>query len=570
MTSLNISKSTETAVDRLLWERSAEDYFRACLKVQDEHGKLPSLDPNPHQRIVLDEIARQRKKGIPVRVVVLKPRKTGTSTISEATIYREVRFRPADAVVVAHDDKTTRYLFRMARRFYENLPKEEQFPTEASNRQEILFKPRADGVPGGSITLATAGTSTAGRGFTPLYLHCSEAAFYPNAEIVMNALLNSVPDTPESMVIIESTANGMGGYFYDFWQKAKSGQSAFVPVFLSWKDFPKYSMRVPDSGMFEANLEPYERRIQSKYNLTLEQLYWRRWVINSKLKGDPELFKQEYPLDDIEAFLTSGRGRFDRELVMHWPIEDPLRGHLQEQEHYGTRQLVFIPNEEGFLRIWKKPQPGRSYIIGSDVAEGIEIAGAPSDDKYDACSAHVVDQYTGEVVAHLHGQFEPDEFGRQLARLGKWYNLAFQGIERNSNGLTVINEMEHQGYPESLIYARSVSPDGARYATPQRGWLTTTVTRPRLVNDLAQAIREQSLIVHCRETQGEFLRFVIKPSGKAEAQEGSKDDRVISLGITLEMLSAAPTAPKEKFDPEDWFPVLRPISYRPKHYANTA
>ena len=125
MTSLHIPKSAEIAVDRLLWERSAEDYFRACLKVQDEHGKLSPLEPNPHQRIVLDEIARQRKKGIPVRVVVLKPRKTGTSTVSEAIVYKEVRFRPADALVVAHDLPTTRYLFRMATRFYENLPSEE-------------------------------------------------------------------------------------------------------------------------------------------------------------------------------------------------------------------------------------------------------------------------------------------------------------------------------------------------------------------------------------------------------------------------------------------------------------
>jgi hypothetical protein len=558
---MELTAPIKLQIDRMAWEKDPRLYFKENLRVQDEHGKIVPLVPNPHQDIILKEIQRQRGLGIPVRIIILKPRKTGSSTIGAAEIYHSVRFRPADAKIIAHDIDTTQYLFRICDRFYKQSPTEEQFATEASNRRELIFKQ------GGSITIATAGTKTAGRGSTPLYLLCSEAAYYENAKEVMNSMLNAVPDTPESCVIVESTANGMGGYFFEMWDMAKKGQSAFVPIFLSWKDFPKYSMPVPDSARFEQSLTQKEKQLRAKYRLSLEQLYWRRWVINTKLKGDEDLFSQEFPLDDITAFLTSGRPRFDREAIMSWPIEDPVRGYLEYRDTYGDKQIVFVPNKEGWLHVWKRPQPGRDYLAGADVAEGIEIADAPADDRYDYSCSDIFDRHTGEQVAQIHGHFEPDEFGRQLNMLGRWYNTAFIGVERNSNGLTVINELEHQKYPGHRIYARTYTPDGGRFSTPQKGWLTTPVTRPTMINHLAQSIRERALIMHSRETQLECLQFIIKPNGRPEAQTGSKDDRVFSLSIANEMFqhspSEAPGDEPEKRD--DWMP-WKTTSHRPDKY----
>lgn len=552
------------AIQAKQWETDIEGYFREALKVQDEHAMLVPLEPNPHQVIVLNEIKRQRALRIPIRIIVLKPRKTGTSTVSCGAIYREVRFHPADALIVANDLDTTKYLFRIIQRFYDNVPKEEKFPTEASNRIELLFSPRADGRPGGGIGLATAGTKTVGRGFTPLYLQCSEAAFYENAETVMNALLNSVPDTPESMVIIESTANGMGGLFHKMWLKAKAGDSSFVPIFLSWKDFPKYSTRVPHPERFEASLTPIERTIKNRFSLTLEQLYWRRNTISTKSNGDENLFKQEYPLDDVEAFLTSGRGRFDREKISAWPIQEPLRGSLEVRESYGSKNIVFIAEREGAIRLWKRPQKARAYVLGADVAEGIEIEGAPSNDKYDKCCADIFDKDTGEQVCQLHGEFEPDEFGRQIALLGEWYNWAYLGVEANNHGLTTLNELINQQYPESKIFHRTHTEEGGKFSTPQRGWKTTLVTRPNMINRLAQSIREEALIWHSHESQNEFLAFVVKPSGRVEANTGFKDDRVFSGGIAAEMISRYPLDSLDETEQIDG--MAQPTSYRPRKY----
>lgn len=557
---MQVSQQEQLAISRALWERDDEAYFAECLKIRNKEQNVVPLVPNVHQQKVNQEIARQRGLKQPIRIIILKERQSGNSTISGAQIYKAVRFRPADAKVIAHDIETTELLFRMHRRFYDCLPPDEQLPTEAYHRKGIIFSPPH----GGSITIGTAGTETTGRGGTTMYLHCSEAAYYKNGKEVMASLLNAVPDLPGSMVIIESTANGMGGYFYDLWQKAKSGQSAFVPLFFSWKDFPEYQMAVPDPVFFEASLTSYERQIRAKYELTLEQLYWRRWVIGTKLNGDADLFKQEYPLSDMEAFLTSGRPRFDRECILTWPVQEALCGYLQSNEMYHGRQISFELNKEGWLKIWKRPFKGRNYVIGADVAEGIEVEDAPQDDRYDHSSADVLDADTGEQVAHLHGDFEPDQFGRLLAILGEWYNWAFVGVERNNNGLTTINELEHAGYPQSLIFARTQATEGGRYATPQKGWRTDLVTRANMINSLALSIRENSMIVHSQETQNEFLQFVIKASGRAEAQAGAKDDRVFSLGIALKMIEARPFY-KEEEAPDVDVPS-EAVSYRPGKY----
>lgn len=546
------------AVRAKLWETDSDRYFRDVLKVQDEHGKIIPFVRNPHQIKIRKAIDEQRERGEPVRIINLKPRKTGSSTESSGDIYHAIRFLPADALIVANDFDTSEYLFGITEKFYDHSPENEKGKTKEFHKRGLAFARRRPGGAEGRILVETAGKGTVGRGFTPLYLLCSEMAYYNNSEKAMNSLLNSVPDTPESMVIIESTANGMGGYFYDMWQKAKSGESSYKAIFLSWAEFPKYSKPVHDPIRFEATLTAYEKQIQSKYKLNLEQLNWRRHTIINKCGGDPLLFRQEYPLNDVEAFLTSGRSRFDRDILAKIEGTDPLRGFIQVQETYGHKDIVFIPNRDGYISVWKRPVKGKQYVIGSDVAEGIEIEGAPSDDRYDNSSGDVLEIGTGEQVAHIHGKFEPDEFGRQLALLGQWYNWAFQGVERNSNGLTVINEMGHQKYPEALIYSRTHDPfSGAKYSVPQKGWVTSVVTRNNLINFLAQAVRQRSFLINSRETVRELMTMVIKPNGKFEAQAGSKDDRVFSLGIAGLMLQHVPAV--QKIQDQN---TMKPTPYR--------
>ncbi|KKM69117.1 hypothetical protein LCGC14_1454130 [marine sediment metagenome] len=531
------------------WRNEMTTYFHECLQIDSKKAKVIALDPNSHQKKILEVIEAQRKALEPVRVIVLKPRQTGSSTISGAVIYHAVRFHPAPAVIMAHDLDTAQSLFNICERFYNYGPESEKFPLKATNRKELSFEAHGPGSPEGRILVATAGKKTVGRGTTPLYLLCSEAAYYENAKTVLVALFNSIPDEKETVIIVESTANGMGGEFYQMWQAAKAGNSAYVPVFLSWKDFPEYAKKVHDPAWLEANLTGEEKTLISSYRLSLEQINWRRDKIANECMGDVELFKQEYPLNDIEAFLTSGRCRFDQIALNRYVTSVPLRGEMYLDASFSGDNVTFTPIDRGSVRIWKRPQPGHKYVIGADVARGIEIEGAPNQDLYDNSVGDVIDVGTGEQVAQIHGQFEPDEFGRRLALLGRWYNWTFVGVEANNDGLTVMNEMIHAGYPDSLIFARSTSPTGSRFVKPQKGWLTTELTRHHMINTLATALREMSILISSPETIDELRTFVTTAGGKIEAQAGSKDDRVFSLGIAMQMLSQRPSEPAKAAAP---------------------
>ena len=140
-------------------------------------------------------------------------------------------------------------------------------------------------------------------------MHISEYAFWPpnTKKSTLTGILQAVPNDPKTFVAIESTANGFD-HFKELWDQAVAGESGFTPLFFAWYELPEYAM--PYDG-FELTEE--EKQLQAAYNLTLDQLTWRRWCIEANCSGDVDLFKQEYPSCPEEAFLMTGRPVFDNE-----------------------------------------------------------------------------------------------------------------------------------------------------------------------------------------------------------------------------------------------------------------
>ena len=199
--------------------------------------------------------------------------------------------------------------------------------------------------------------------------------------------------------------------------------------------------------LYEAQLEDIEKRYIADHGWTLKQVEFRRWAIREKCNDDPEIFKEQYPATAREAFIASGNTFFHIPTLESIQTSEALKCNLRVNERLeGSNEILPIPNPRGLLSVWKRPQKGRQYVIGADVAEGIEIDGAPADDKHDYSSADVLDRGTGEVVATLHARITPDEFGRQLNLLARFYNQAFVGVENNGGyGGHVLVTMEAEG-----------------------------------------------------------------------------------------------------------------------------
>lgn len=505
-------------------------YAPTLLKIRTKEGELKPLELNTMQRKIDAAIEAQLAVGKPVRLIILKYRQGGASTYTEGRIFHDTSMNKlTNSLIVAHEDKASTNLFNMSKLFYDELPAELRPMKKASNARELIFENPTPNLvekqknPGlrSRIEIASANNMGAGRSATIHKLHASEVAFWRDAKTLMLGLMQAVPNTPNTMVILESTANGIGDYFYTEWQRAVRGESDFVPLFFAWFEEPGYEMDVPD------NFRPTEAELKLMKDypeITHRKLVWRRWAIANNCGGDEELFKQEYPSDDMEAFLVSGRPRFNVPVLRDYLLQctPGTRGNLE-----GTGDRVqFVPDDNGYLEVWKHPNRHLDYYIGADVAKGL-ITGD--------YSAAPVYNSKYELSALWHGHMEVDLYAEQLALLGRWYGQALIAVEENNHGLSVLNKLK-------LIY------DNLYYRTDydklndeekkELGWWSSEQTKRLAVDNMARLLREKKLDIKSKLLISECLTYVRDAKGATNAQEGSYDDTVMASAIILYVMES--------------------------------
>jgi hypothetical protein len=339
--------------------------------------------------------------------------------------------------------------------------------------------------------------------------------------------------------VLESTANGVGDWFHDMWQKASRGENEFVPIFLPWFIDPTYTrpfrteserkqleseISMTHKDMNGATIHTYEYELMRRNNLTLEQMNWRRWTVANKCQGDEELFMQEYPSTPEEAFISSGRPKFQVKSLKKYQTVTKRgeRGYLHET----PQGIEFTPDDKGYVEIWKRPERDRFYAIGADVAEGL-VHG-------DYSCGLVGDSDSFDVVACWHGHIDPDLFGIELVKLARFYNDAYIGVERNNHGLTTLSSIKKAEYWN--IYFSKVHDRIADTMTQKIGWETTIRTKPLMIDKLAEFVREMYIGIYSDLLISEMFTYVIEDDGKTNAQSGCNDDTVMACAILLQLL----------------------------------
>jgi hypothetical protein len=374
----------------------------------------------------------------------------------------------------------------------------------------------------------------------------SEVALWPKGQEIVAGLMQAVPMMANTAVFLESTANGIGDYFHTTWEAAQRGESAFEPLFFPWTMDPEYTRTPPKH--FKMTQE--EKKVKKLHNLTLGQVYWRRMKM-LEFVGDEKRFYQEYPLTDTEAFLASGNPRFDTDKLqeMQNKCYDGQETELIEKKN-SMQQITLVPKimEGAPLKVWFQPQEAHDYVIGADVAEGVEE---------DYSSATVMDKQTHVTVARFRGDMEPADFGEYLSLLGRWYNNALIGPEINNHGLTTVQRLRDVGY--SNIYRRESGVD-ERYEeyTSKLGWRTDVKTKPLMIDGLSEAISSGQIVDYDKIFIRECMTYIRDNRGRTNAQEGQHDDTVIATAICLQLF--------------EWNPVnevkFRVKSKLPAHYMN--
>jgi hypothetical protein len=499
----------------------ARDFYRYCLnnlKIRTKNGDVVGLELNNIQKqiveLVLDDLMNQR----PVRYIILKARQEGVSTIVEALIYWwTATHKNVKSKIIAHDGDTAKQLYEMFRRYYDNSNPLFKPATKYNTRTDLTFDNDLGTGIKSQIDVASAQNTGTGRGQTIQWLHGSEVAMWPNGAELVAGLMQAVPKLPNTAIFLESTANGIGDFFHKTWQASKAGNSVFKPLFFSWKEHEEYQLNPPKNF----KLTPDEKKLKRDYDLTDAQVYWRRETMK-EFVADPQKFYQEYPLTDSEAFLSSGRSRFDIPslIKMEEKCFNPTSYELYEDEEIVAKPLIGAP-----LKIWKMPQPEKSYVIGADVAEGVNK---------DYSVATIMDEDNMETVARWRGDAEPSEFGEILDQLGRFYNNALIAAEINNHGLTTVQRLRDLNY--SNLYRREKGlEERFEQHTSKLGWKTDRKTKPLMIDALSEAITAGKIKDYDITFVRECMSYVIDERGRTNAQQGEHDDTVISTAICLQV-----------------------------------
>ena len=133
-----------------------------------------------------------------------------------------------------------------------------------------------------------------------------------------------------------------------------------------------------------------------------------------------------------------------------------------------------------------------------------------------------------------HGHIDPDLFGLELAKLGKFYNQAYIGVERNNHGLTTLSTLKKEEY-WNLFFTKTYDKI-ADSVTQKIGWDTNNKTKPFMIDKLREFVREYHLGIYSDLVISEMFTYIIEDNGSTNAQPGSHDDTVMSIGILLQLM----------------------------------
>jgi hypothetical protein len=551
-----------------------------------EGGKNIHFYLNYPQRILLETLEEMRIAQIPIRIIILKARQWGGSTLVQLYIawiqlvHREGWY----SVIVAQDGSTSRKIKAMYSKFLEQypgwllgLPEGQQLafsPYEGSQLDSIITVGRGAGAAMARDTVITVGSynsPSAGRGGDMSCVHYSEVGLWEDTEgkkpeDIIRSISSSLLIAPLTIEAIESTANGMGNFFYRACQDAKEGRSNRRFVFISWLQIDRYELP------FESEKEKEKFAawlIDNKDNenppagyLDAGKYHWRLWMLGATLEGihwytvkrkdytSHADMAAEFPSDDIEAFKNSGNSVFNIYYIDNLRetcIPPDFVGEIQAEAVKGEKALKnvhFREDHAGSFKIWEKPEKepnvSNRYLVVVDVGGRSNTA--------DYSDIYVLDRYwmmyggNPETAAEWHGHIDHDLLAWKAVGIAAYYNNALLVIESNTietkdndpdgdQSEYIFNQIS--GVYDNL-YARQAPKEKIRQGIQNVwGFQTNRKTKPAIISNLVAILRDGGYVEKNIEVLEEYAFYEKKPNGSFGAMEGKNDDMLMTRAIAL-------------------------------------
>ncbi len=278
------------------------------------------------QRKLVNTLERMRRAGRPIRLVLLKARQWGGSTCVQLYMawLQLVHQKGLNSLILAHQGVATDEIKDMFDRMLLHYPvwmlhePGEEYSDSEKKVERVGGSRSAFRVISRNckVKVGSAEKPDACRGGDYNLVHLSEVGIWrktalKSPEQIMRAACSGILLKPMTMIVLESTANGMENFFHREYNAARESQSQFEALFVAWYEIDDYSLPFAseaDRLEFAARLlgekdaeHPLSRRCQPGRYLwwlwtrgaTLEAINW--YVAERAKYSDHDLMASEYP-----------------------------------------------------------------------------------------------------------------------------------------------------------------------------------------------------------------------------------------------------------------------------------
>ena len=539
---------------------------------------------NRPQRKLIKRLEKMRKAGKPIRLILLKARQWGGSTsiqiyMAWLQLVHEVGL---NSLIIAHQGTGSDEIKDMFARLVKSYPVEmlhELGDAYAPNEPKMVGVGKSGSIfrvpqRNCKIKIGTAERPNSCRGGDYNLVHLSEVGLWKETdgkkpEDIVRSACSGILLRPYTMIVYESTANGVGNFFHKEYLAAKKGQSQFEAMFVAWFEIEQYELP------FENEADKYEFAKKLFANRRNEEIksdreepgtyHWRLWEKGATLEaihwyvserskytnhGD---MASEYPSDDIEAFTYSGRKVFSSEDVEQF--RPACRAPRWIGEIYGSADegekaiegLRFKKEADGRLFMWHDVEKNEDeevtdqYLVIVDVCKG-HTKNADFADILVLNRQPMMDGEPPVVAAEWHGHIDMDKLAWKAMQVAAYYNNALLVIESNTletnntkGEAEYILTLIHEVYGRQL-YARKQSAEDIRQGLPKKyGYHTNPLTKKVVIYNLKVVIRERLYVEREEACLDEYLTYVETENNVFEAMEGYHDDRLMTRAIGMQV-----------------------------------
>ena len=507
------------------------------------------------QLILLSALEDMRVSGLPIRVVLLKARQWGGSTLVQIYMMwiQQLHKINWNLAVCAQDDGAANNISQLYQRAADLYP---------SQIGEISFKPYARSPKniqnierGGIIGVGSVNNPDQFRSYPYYMLHASELGIWKDtpkrtSSQLVQSLKSSIPPNPYTMIVEESTAKGVGTYFHDEWLAAENGETGYRAVFVPFHKIDMYQKPIKDRVKFIKEMTD-EDRITWELGGTLEAINWYKYFMQTE-RYELVQMQEEFPRTPEEAFISTGQRIFPHTYISTARIN--IRNNFQTGELFpngitgkeALKDIEFHESNTGNLKIWKRPVKfvtrdmegntgefavKRRYVAFADIG-GINP-------KADYSVIKIIDRYwmlfggSPETVAVWHGHLDQDLFSWKCAQLCTYYDKALLAIEANSlkkekgDGDYFVTVLDNIAEHYDNLFIRNNHENINRDFLPKYGFHTNQGNKDMIITNLLGAFRDETFREREKEALNECDTFERKPDGSMGAVSGKHDDRVI-------------------------------------------